>query len=145
MSTDNVALARSLYGAFRQGDAETVLAHLDPDLEVHDAPGGLAGDDGVGVFHGRDSLLSNLLGEMRSVFSDFQIEAEEFIDSGDRMFVAVKLAGTGAESGAHVEMRAYHVWTYEDQVAKRLQIFNVREQALEAAGAPASGRTERRH
>lgn len=136
MSARNVELARTLYGAFRDGDLETVLRHLDPDIEVWDAPGGLAGDEEVGLFHGRDSLLSNLLGEMRSVFSDLRIEADEFIDTGDKLFAAVKLEGTGAESGAHVEMRAYHVWTYEEQVARRLQIFNVREQALEAAGAP---------
>jgi ketosteroid isomerase-like protein len=76
----------------------------------------------------------NLLGEMQSVFSDFQIEAEEFIDTGDRLFAAVKIDGTGAQSGVHVEMRVNHVWTYENQVAKRLQLFNEREQALEVAG-----------
>jgi hypothetical protein len=103
--------------------------------------GGLAGEEEVGVFHGRESLSSNLLAEMRSVFSDFRIEADEFIDTGDKLFTAVKLEGTGAESGANVEMRIYHVWTYEGQVAKRLEVFSVRHQALEAAGATAGGRS----
>jgi hypothetical protein len=70
-----------------------VLAHIDPEIEVRDAPGGLAGEEQVGVFHGRESLFTNLLAEMQSVFSDFRLEADEFIDTGDRLFTAVKLEG----------------------------------------------------
>ena len=93
------------------------------------------GDEQIGLYRGRDSLFTNLLGEMQSVFADFRIEADEFIDTGDTLFAAVKIEGAGIESGAHVEMRVYHVWTYENEIARRLEIFTEREQALEAAGA----------
>ncbi len=68
-------------------------------------------------------------------FDEFQLEVEELIDAGDRVFAAVLPKGHGRRSGIEVAGRmTYPVFTVRDGLIVRYQLFTEREQALDAAG-----------
>ena len=59
---------------------------------------------------------------------------EEFIDAGDKVVVRSLHKSRGAESGIPVETDIWYVWTAHAGKAVRVDIFNDRREALEAAG-----------
>jgi hypothetical protein len=74
---------------------------------------------------------------------DFEMDVGEFIDAGHRIIVDIVQRGRGRSSGAPVEGRFWLVYTLAEARIVRLDIFNGRQQALEAAGladAPSSWR-----
>ena len=52
----------------------------------------------------------------------------------DRVFVRVRMAGHGAESGIPFEMEVGHVVTLDDGKIRRLEVYRNRADALKAAG-----------
>ena len=119
--------------AYNRGDWTAALATMVPDVEfdlTRAAPDGetYRGYEGVKVFWGM----------LRDVFGDFQIDPEEIIDAGDRLFTRIRLRSTGKASGAATEDLLYQVWAvtaHEGGVkGTRAVFFRERADALEAAG-----------
>ena len=119
--------------AYNRGDWEAALATMVPDVEfdlTRAAPDGetYRGYEGVKAFWGM----------LRDVFGDFQIDPEEIIDVGDRLFTRIRLRSTGKASGAATEDVLYQVWAvtvHEGEVrGTRAEFFRERADALEAAG-----------
>jgi ketosteroid isomerase-like protein len=67
-------------------------------------------------------------------WEDWRIEATDFREAGDTVLVHVLRSGIGKGSGAPVEDRAVHVWTFQGGRVIRLQVFQEEAEALEAAG-----------
>jgi ketosteroid isomerase-like protein len=106
MSADNVELLREIYERWGTGDFKphpslgqdfTIIMGPDfPDTGVH------AGLEGVAAY-------------MKAFLEPWErvtIEAEELIDSGDLVLVRVLQSGTGESSGIPVEMRYFHLWSF---------------------------------
>jgi hypothetical protein len=67
----------------------------------------------------------------------YRAHAETFIDTGDRIVVGVRLTARGKASGAEVEMRRWNVYEIRNGLVIRIDIFETKAQALEAAGLEA--------
>jgi uncharacterized protein len=127
VGTDPVDIVRSVYEAFAVADADRIADHLHADVELidPDLPGG-------GTFSGIDGVFEflRLWGEG---FSELHIDVEELIAMDDRVVAVVHQYGVAEASGAPVEMRDAHLWTVEDGLVKRIQLFLSRDAALAAA------------
>lgn len=60
------------------------------------------------------------------------IDAEELIESGDRILVMVRWKGHGKGSGVEIEATGAHLWTFRDGLAVRYEVYRDREEARAA-------------
>jgi ketosteroid isomerase-like protein len=67
-------------------------------------------------------------------WTNLTISAEELIDAGDSVVVAVQQRAEGMRSGTTTEFRYFSVWTFRAGTVIRLEDFRDRTAALEAAG-----------
>jgi ketosteroid isomerase-like protein len=90
----------------------------------------------TGTYLGAEELAGYMRGFLEP-WERITIEAEEMIEAGDSLFVAVTQRGTGHGSGAATELRYFHVWTFRGGKAIRLETVRDRAVALAAAGVEA--------
>jgi ketosteroid isomerase-like protein len=61
-----------------------------------------------------------------------RIEAEEFIQSGDRILVLIHWIGRGKRSGAEIEGRGAQLWTFRDGLVVHYATYRDRDEARAA-------------
>lgn len=128
MSHENVEVVRRVYEHFRAtgdslGDLSGFVAadfEFAPTREL-DAGASYRGLEGFRRF------LESFFGE----FDDVRAEPHEFIDAGDRVFVALTFHARGKRSGAAVAWSVFAAWTVQDGMLTCLQMFTDRAEALE--------------
>jgi ketosteroid isomerase-like protein len=139
MSQQDLDLLRTGYDAFAAGDVEAALALLSPDIElqVHtERP-----DIQSRTYHGHAGFLANF-SELTDVFDDLRVEPTEFIEGNGRVLAIVRVTGSGKASGVAIEAKIFHVWTFRDGKATRLEIFGESEQAEQALRKGPVGRRQ---
>jgi uncharacterized protein len=67
-------------------------------------------------------------------WAQITIEAEEIVEAGDSVVVAVIQRGVGGASGAPTEFSYFHVWSWRGHKVIRIDTFRGRVEAFEAAG-----------
>jgi ketosteroid isomerase-like protein len=72
--------------------------------------------------------------EWAGAWDDWEIEAEDYIDAGERIVVILRQRGRSKATGVPVDMRLGQVWTLQDGQGIRMQMYATPEEALEAAG-----------
>jgi uncharacterized protein len=137
MSRANVELVEGFFAGAASADKQTLLAALpelisqgcDPEIEWAEDP--QRADRRIYRGHAgvRESFEHWLAG-----FDDYSMEADEFIDCGDRVLVAGRERGRGAASGAVVSSRIYALLTIRDGKLLRYQEFYDERAARRAAG-----------
>jgi ketosteroid isomerase-like protein len=125
----NVEALRGVYERWSQGDFSASLAVLDPDVEFVVRPP----IPDAGTYAGIDALRDYTRAFLEP-WERIAIEAEDYTESADRVLVAVRQCGVGGGSGVATEFRYFHVWTFRDGRAVRLESIRDRAEALEAAG-----------
>ena len=84
----------------------------------------------------RSESYDGFLDDMREWLSTWErplrIEAEEFIQVGDRILVLIHWSGRGKESGAEIEGRGAHLWTFRDGLVVRHETYRDRGTARAA-------------
>jgi ketosteroid isomerase-like protein len=135
MSDDNVEIVRRVFDAVAARDSASVLSLYDPDVEVHFSPGTFADRmSEAGAYHGYTGLRA-FDRELRSAFEDFETNCEELIDGGDRVVSVARYRARGRSSGIEVAgPPQYGVWAIETGKITRVDWFDTRDEALEAAG-----------
>ncbi len=128
MSQENVEAVRRQHKHFnRTGEvlpevydpeAEWMAAREDPDAETH---------------RGLEAIR-RYFAQWTGMFEGIDFRAEQLIDAGDKVFAWVRFSGTGATSGAPVEMEQAQIWTFRDGKVVRVEEYFDRREALEAAG-----------
>ena len=104
---------------------------LAPDFELHQASSIV---DTAGVFRGGDAFRKTL-NELEESFEDMTFEGERFLHApGGEIVVLVHVKGRGRASGMEIDNRIAWVWTFRDELAVRLVIYEEREAALQAVG-----------
>jgi ketosteroid isomerase-like protein len=86
-----------------------------------------------GVYVGRDAVVK----ASRHYFGtwhDYRLDAEEFVDAGSTVVVALRERGRGKGSGAPFDKRFAQVWTFSRGRIVRWEVFPNIARALEAAG-----------
>ena len=128
MSEENVEIIKRNYAAFDRGDIDAILAETDPGVALHAHP---LGDEGK--YEGHEGFL-RLVANWTEQFEDFEQDAEEFIEAGDRVVVRVLQRGRGRGSGVPVEGHFWLVHELEAGKATRVDLYDNEADALEAAG-----------
>jgi ketosteroid isomerase-like protein len=127
MSQENLALVRSGFSAFEQGDLSRMLDLMADDFVTYRA------DPDGATYHGKEGFLE-AAADWTEGFSEWAVVPEKFIDAGDFVVVHVRQIVRGETSGISVEGAFWFVFEVHDASITRLS-FYVREiEALEAVG-----------
>ena len=130
MSEGNVELVHSGLDAVNRGGIEAMLHMCDPEIEWIAIPGFLPDAQD---YHGRAGVRA-WFEKVGETFGKVQWEAEEVVDNGEQLLVALKLHASGRASGIEGEFRIFQAWTIRDGKLTRLESYLSRDEALEAAG-----------
>jgi len=125
MSQENVERVRNSLDAYRRGDYAAASACLAPDVvwEVgQELPA-----------HG-PAAVRDMWERWDSEWEELETVAEEILDAGDNVVLAIHYRGRGRVSGVEVNDRLFEVHTYRDGECVRKLDFAERSEALKAAG-----------
>ena len=125
MSEENVEIVREAWVAYSRGDYDRVGGFHDPHIVV------ITLEDGA--VYGNDAVLANYK-RWNEAWERAETTVEEVIGRGDRVFVTVRFHGRGRASGVEVESRFYEVYMLRDDKVLRIDEYEERAEALEAAG-----------
>jgi ketosteroid isomerase-like protein len=104
-------------------------------VEVHFSPGTFA--DRIregGAYSGHEGLRA-FDRELRQAFEDFETNCEELIEAGERVVSVSRYRARGRRSGLVVDgPPQFGVWTIAEGRITRVDWFDTRDEALEAAG-----------
>jgi ketosteroid isomerase-like protein len=137
MSQENVERACRFYAAlndvYRSGDVDDLRPLADElwDPEIILRPSGRLPE--VGEWHGHDGVVRFVAGQMEA-FTQMWFEVDEFIDAGDKVVLAGRFGGHARHTGIDVEFRVAHVISMHAGRATRIDIYQSKAEALEAAG-----------
>jgi ketosteroid isomerase-like protein len=131
---------RRVLEAANRGDWEAAFAILPPDYEAH-PPADFAALGFGAVYRGREERLQ-VQRRWMEVLGDFQQEAKELIDLGDRILLLAWMRGTGLGSGVGFEGEWAYLITFRDGRISREDVFRSHSEALEAAGLAAVDRCD---
>jgi hypothetical protein len=92
MSEQNVKIVRDVYGSFAAGDVDAVFTAMTPDIEWDEAEGMPYG----GVYHGRDAIVSNVIGPILA-----DVEGFIWVSSASRSQAPVSVQNSAAASHQH--------------------------------------------
>jgi uncharacterized protein len=134
VSERNMELVRESYEAFERRDLDGLLDRFSPDVEVHDPPE--MAD--AAIHRGREAIKEDWQHTFEA-FEDFRVEVEEHYAAGEELVVFVRYSGRGRASGAVVDARMAHVWTFKEGSPIRLRQYLDRGTALESVGLRRSG------
>jgi ketosteroid isomerase-like protein len=131
VSEENVEIVRAVYEALARHDAETPYRFYADDIEWEVGPRWAS--VGQAVVHGHEGVR-RVWRDIVAVFGDFEVDAEDLIDAGDRVLAVVSERGSGRTSGAQAEHRHYAVWELRAGKITRIRVFQDRGEAERAAG-----------
>jgi ketosteroid isomerase-like protein len=128
MSQENVEIVRRGYEHFNR-TGEVDYSALDPEI-VYDVSRRTF--DPL-VYHGHEGVRQ-FVALMREQWASMRLEPQKFVDTNDKVVVAVRLVGVGKESGVETTANAAHMWTFREGRIVRQTVFQTMEEALQAAG-----------
>ena len=126
MSQENVEVIRRGYEHFSATgellaptDLVWDVSHLGwPDQQIYQ------GAEGAHQF----------LADWADAWDDWELEAEDYVDAGERVVVIVNQRGRSKATGIPVDMRFAQVWTLRDGRGTRMEMYASVDEALEAVG-----------
>jgi hypothetical protein len=136
----NTALLRELYATWGRGDFATGYA-FDPEVEFVRIGSGFAGLEGA--WHGTEEMWSAILEWLRS-WELLTLEAEEFIELGDRVLVLTRQRARGKHSGIPMDRGFGDLFTFRAGKIIRWESYWDRAEAVRAAGLEPQGRRRTR-
>jgi ketosteroid isomerase-like protein len=109
----NVDLLKQGYQNFADGNVEAVLAVFHPDIEWIQCTGFpfITGD---GRYVGPNAVVENIFAPIPVHYDGFNIEIQEFLESGDKVVMIGHYRGVWKETGKEFKANATHVWTVKD-------------------------------
>jgi len=120
---------RERYAKFSQGDVEGAVSNWADDFvwqggNSEELPGG-------GEHRGRDAALQ-VMGQAVGSWDEFNLVADEFFEDGDTVVV---LGHTDVKKGDQsAQLPVVHIWRWEGDQAKRLQILTDTYQGAKLLG-----------
>ena len=115
---NNINVIKKLYQAFSEGDLDSILNIIHPDVEWVESEGIPYG----GKFIGRDAVVKGVFAKIGAEWDDFQAHTEEFINAGDTIIVLGYDSGTYKATGKSMEAATASFWTLKDgKVIKFIQ------------------------
>ena len=128
MSRENVELVRTVYDGWARGEFRAGSDLFAPDFEWKQRA------DAVEPGSHRGASVGAALRELFEVWENYRIEAEEYIDAGDRIVVVGRARGTARGSGMELDHSVCSVWTVRNGRLASFETVRDRDDALEAVG-----------
>jgi len=130
MSRENVEVVRAMWAAYARGDAQASLGPYAEDTVWDDTR--FRPDGAVHV--GRDALV-DLTRAWRDAWEQYDIEAEDVLDTGgDRVVAVLRETGQGKGGGLELTNRWGVVMTVRSGKIVHTTVYRTPEEALEAVG-----------
>jgi ketosteroid isomerase-like protein len=129
MPEANVEAVRSVYESWSKGDFRAGVPFFDEHVVFVIRPE----FPDPGTYVGPEAVAGYTRGLLEA-WTLLTLEAEEIVDAGDTVIVALVQRGVGASSGTPTEFRYFHVWSFRGPKVIRLENFRERAEALAAAG-----------
>ena len=117
MPQDDIGLVQSAYAAFRRKDIPAVLQLLDPEVELYQSPP----VPWAGRYHGRAGAQQYFSKMAQAI--DTVVEADEFLDAGDRLVAVVHTCSTARATGRPFDVPAVHLFTLRDGKIARFEAY----------------------
>jgi ketosteroid isomerase-like protein len=127
MSQANVEKVRGSLEAYARGDYAGGSKWLAPDV---------IWDIGQELPANGPAAVREMWKRWDSEWEELETVAEEVIDGGDHVVMAVRYRGRGRSSGIELTVVVFEVHTFRDGQCVRKVDFRERSDALEAAGLP---------
>ena len=112
MSRENVELMRGLYGAFGEGDIQTVPGRMDEGIEWNEAENFLYADRSPYV--GPQAVLEGVFMRLGEDWEVFEVKPDELLDAGDRVVALGHYTAKYGATGKEVRAQFAHVWGLRD-------------------------------
>jgi ketosteroid isomerase-like protein len=127
MPPERVELVRrGLLRFIETGEPDWSALHEELEIHDHDI---MDGEE----YRGHEGF-SRWLADWAQAWSSFSMELEELIDREHCVIAVCPIAATGAKSGVRVARQDAMVCRFRDGKIVRLDYYNSRQQALDAAG-----------
>jgi ketosteroid isomerase-like protein len=136
VAADDVELVRRALQALGQGDYQTILAALDPQVRLRPLmqDGVTMNPDMESEYVGPDGFMQ-FMGILNAAWDDLTYVTDDVRDAGDGRVVALaRLVAQGKESGVPVEQPMAIVATVQDGRVVALDTYSDRQEALERVG-----------
>ena len=125
MSQENVEVVRRLW---RSQDTHSIFTFYDPAIIWESHYGPISG-----AYHGHEGVRQ-FFREWTEPLDSFRARAETFIDAGDSVVVGTRVWARGKGSGVEGEMPQGMVYTLRNGLVTRVDLYETKGMALEAAG-----------
>ena len=110
---------RRYYESLAPGHRQNLMSLLDPGV-VLEVPEGLPGIGGTYV--GLKAYVEDFLLNVYGAF-DLRFDAQEFLESGERVVALGRCAGTAVATGLPFDVPFAHVWTVRDGWLVQVRMF----------------------
>jgi ketosteroid isomerase-like protein len=130
MSQENVEIAKEGIDAFNRRDVDAFMEFTTSDFEMFPAMAGAV--DGSSVT-GREGL-ETLFAEVRDIWEEQHVIADEFRDLGDCVLVLGRIVGRGRASSVPVVTPSAIVSDFRDGKIVRVRTYLDHGEALKAVG-----------
>jgi ketosteroid isomerase-like protein len=127
MSEENVERLREVYAEWAVGNFRAGGALLAEDVVFEPM------FDGRTAYVGR-AAVEKQMRDFIAQWSEFRVEAHDFVDAGETVVVTERQYGMGKSSGVEIETTFFAAWTFRDGLVTRIRWDADRTRALEAAG-----------
>lgn len=108
----NAEIVLSLYQAFAEGDLDTILAIIHPDVVWIESDGIPYG----GTFIGRDAVFDGVFAKIAAEWDGFTAEVDEIFEAeDDRVVTLGRDSGTFKATGKSMEAPTASIWTLDPQ------------------------------
>ena len=127
-------LVRSLYAAFAEGDAATVLGAFHPEIVWHEAEGNPLAEGNP--YRGPQAVGEGVFGRLAAEIEGFVVTPDLLVAEGAHVVAMGRYTGTHGVSGEPLDAQFAHHWTVEGGRVTRFQQYTDTEQwtRLYAAG-----------
>jgi uncharacterized protein len=130
MSQENVERVKAFTSLFEAGDRNEWREYFDPDVVWDTSASNMPS---AGIYHGHQGI-ERFFGEWLGTWSDYRMEAREFIDAGNSVVLVFHQSGIGRGSGVKTERDFFAVYDLRDSKVVRYRQYETRKEALEAVG-----------
>jgi ketosteroid isomerase-like protein len=121
------ALLQRFVDAFNRRDIDSMVADLDPTVELHEWPEA----PGAQSFRGIEGVVQAFDGWF-DVWEWMQVEITDMEEADGRVLVTLHQRAKGRGSEVEVEIDSYNVYRFEDGKVTSIELFTDRDPAVEA-------------